>query len=113
MKLTSGQIELLKAELNKKLEARGWNASRLARESGVNQGHVSKIVRGKFKTLSSNVSKICITLGISTTFYQATSPSDQQRKKITDSALSIWNGGARDADLVSALLREIARFRRA
>jgi transcriptional regulator with XRE-family HTH domain len=108
---TSGR-QLFLDDLKRRMRERGWNISRLAKESGVHQSQVSRIVAGDFKTLGSNVIKICITFGMEPSNYYGESRADEDRRQIADSALSIWDGTHRDTGVVVSLLQEIAKLRK-
>jgi hypothetical protein len=112
MKLTTPSRQLFLADLQRHMRERGWNISRIARESGVHQSQVSRIVAGDFKTFGSNVINICMIFGMSPSSYCGGTRVDEDREQIADSALAIWDGTHRDTGVVVSLLREIARMRR-
>ena len=112
MKMTTPGRQLFLADLQRQMRERGWSISRIARESGVHQSQVSRIVAGKFKTFGSNVIKICMTFGMEPSSYYGGTRADEDRQQIADSALAIWDGSHRDTGVVVSLLREIARMRR-
>lgn len=112
MKLTTPKKLLFLADLQKHMRERGWNISRLARESGVHQSHVSRIVAGDFKSFGSSVINICMVFGMQPSSYYGGTRVDEDRQQIADSALAIWDGTHRDTGVVVSLLKEIARMRR-
>jgi predicted XRE-type DNA-binding protein len=112
MKLASQEKQLLLSDLRRHMQERDWNLSRIAVESGVHQSQVSRIVAGKFKTFGSSIMKICITLGMEPTVYSGGTRSEEDRKQIANSAISIWDGTHRDTAIVVSLLREIAKLRK-
>ena len=65
MKLSQNDIDKLSVSIENARAARGLNYSQLAEISNVNQGQISRICHGKFKTISQNVMQICNTLGVS------------------------------------------------
>lgn len=67
MKLSQNDIANLSASIEKARSLYGINYSQLAEKSCVNQGQVSRICRGKFKSVSQNVMQICNFLGVSLT----------------------------------------------
>jgi transcriptional regulator with XRE-family HTH domain len=91
---------------------RNWSISRLARESGVHQSQISRIAAGEFKTFSSSVMKICMTIGLEPAVYYSETRGEEDRKQIANSAISIWDGTHRDTAVVVSLLREIAKLRK-
>ena len=109
--MTSHEKQLFIADVRRHMQERQWNPSRLAQQTGINQGQVSRIAAGQFKTFSSNVMKICIELGIRPERYYSKSAADANREKIANAAISIWKGTAGDATAVVSLLREIAKLR--
>ena len=112
MKMTSEGKHLLLTDLRRRMQQRDWNISKLAKESGINQSHVSRIAAGHFKTFSSNIMKICITLDMESSSYRSTTRADEDRQQIASTAISIWNGTHSDAATVVSLLREIAKLRK-
>ncbi len=114
MKLTSEEKRAFIADLRLSLEQRGWTVSELARRSGVTQGQASRIAAGEFKTFSSSVITICISLGMEAEAYCGKSrhTKNEDERHIANSALAIWNGTHQDADVIVSLLREIAKLRR-
>jgi transcriptional regulator with XRE-family HTH domain len=112
MKMTTQGKGLFLADFRRHMDARGWTISRLSKQTGVDQGQVSKIDAGSFKTFASSVLKICMELGMDPTAYCGATKPDNDRKAIVDSAMSIWDGTHRDAELVVSLLREIAKLRK-
>ena len=55
--------------------------------------------------------QICMELGLNLANYSASTRAEEDRKQIANSAISIWDGTHRDAEVVVSLLREIARLR--
>jgi transcriptional regulator with XRE-family HTH domain len=94
------------------MKERGWTISELARHSGVHQSQLSRILSGDFKIFSSNVMQICKTIGLETDRSRTRSRSEQDREAIADSALGIWDGSAKDREVVVSLLNQIARMRK-
>jgi hypothetical protein len=112
MKITSREKQLFLAQLRQYMRERGWNISRLAGESGVNQSQVSRILAGNFKTFGSNIRQLCITIDADPAAYYSGTRTEKDRQRIANSAISIWDGTHRDAEVVIALLREIAKLRK-
>ena len=94
------------------MRERRWNISETARAAGIHQSQLSRILAGDFKTFSSNVMRICITLDIDSKDYYQGTRADKDRQQIADSAISIWDGTHRDAEFLAFLLREIAKLRK-
>lgn len=113
MKMTSqGQRQFLK-DAAQQLATKGLNLSGLARTSGVHQSQVSRILAGKFRTISSNVMQICITLGLKVDDYVVPSgPSSADRERVLSAALSAWDGTSEDARALASLLNQLSAFRR-
>jgi AraC-like DNA-binding protein len=112
MKMTSHAKRTFLSDLQQHMRERAWSISRLARESGVHQSQVSRIVAGDFRTLGSSVIKICMTLEMEPTTYYSRTRMEQDRKQIANSAISIWDGTHRDTAIVVSLLRDIAKLRK-
>ncbi|RXH28935.1 hypothetical protein XH99_14085 [Bradyrhizobium nanningense] len=114
MKLASESKRELVDEIRKQMKARQLSASDLALVSGVNQGQVSRILARDFKVVSQNVLQICINLRIDPSRFVGRVHGDEDAKKrIVDSALSVWDGTAEDADLLVAVLGGMAALRNA
>jgi hypothetical protein len=112
MKMTSDAKRIFIADLNRYMKRNSVGVSKLASITGVNQAQVSRLVAGDFKTLSSNVMKICMELGFNVTKYQFAASYDEVRSRIAESAIAIWDGTPEDAEVVCSLLREVGRLRR-
>lgn len=112
MKMTTHGKNLFLADFQGHLEARGWSITELARKTAIDQGQVSKIAAGSFKTFSSSIMKICMELGMEPAEYFGAPKAADDRKAIFDSAISIWDGTHRDAEVVVSLLNEIAKLRK-
>jgi predicted XRE-type DNA-binding protein len=112
MKITLDKKRIFLRDLQHRMRQRDWNISRLAEEAGLSQSHVSRIAAGHFKTFSSNVMKICMTIGMEPARFHSSTRAEEDRRQITDSALSIWNGTHPDTAVVVSLLREIAKLRK-
>lgn len=112
MKLASESKRALVDEIRDQMSARRLSASHLASISGVNQGQVSRILAQDFTAVSQNVLQICIELGIDPLRFVGRVHGDEDAKKrIVDSALSVWDGTAEDADLLVAVLGGMAALR--
>jgi transposase-like protein len=112
MKMTSQGKHLFLADLQRHMQERGWNVSRVARETGIHQSQLSRIAAGNFKTFGSNIIKICMEFGMEPAGYYSTTRAEEDRKQIANSALLIWDGTRRDAGVVVSLLRELAKLRK-
>jgi transcriptional regulator with XRE-family HTH domain len=112
MKMPSQKKQLFLDDLRRHMQERSWNASKVARETGIHQSQVSRIVAGNFKTFGSNVMKICIEFGMEPLSYYSETREDEDRKQIANSAISIWDGTHRDTGVVVSLLRELAKLRK-
>lgn len=112
MKLASESKRALVDEIRDQMSARRLSASDLASISGVNQGQVSRILAQDFTAVSHNVLQICIELGIDPLRFVGRVHGDEDAKKrVVDSALSVWDGTAEDADLLVAVLGGMAALR--
>lgn len=83
----------------------------MARNLGIHQSQVSRIVRGKFKTRSEHVMQICIKLNIDHTSLQVSQErSEQDREAVITSALALWDGSHRHSRLIVGLLDQMAKL---
>jgi DNA-binding Xre family transcriptional regulator len=112
MKMTTRDKQLFLNDFRKRLSDRGWSMSELARRTRINQGQISRIAAGKFKTFGSNVMKICIELEMKPGSYYLPTKGDEDRNAIIDSAIAIWDGTHGDTATVVSLLRQIAELRK-
>lgn len=107
MKLKSHEIETLVTRIESRRLALGYNYSEISRLSGVNQGQVSRICRGHFKTASGNVMQICMILGI-----EIQSGEQHDFVRLKEAILGVWDGTSADADRISRLLSVVGEVRR-
>jgi transcriptional regulator with XRE-family HTH domain len=112
MKLASEQIQNIVNEIDRRRVGQGLSISELARRSGVHQSQVSRMLAQNFKTMSHNVMRICMTLGMPFPTLDHPRVSDADQDRIRDSAISVWNGTSADADALVELFDQIARLRR-
>jgi DNA-binding Xre family transcriptional regulator len=111
MRLSSEAKRVFIANLHRYMKKHSIGVSKVAEITGVHQSQVSRLAAGDFKTLSSNVIKICIELGFDVPKYQFDASYNEVRSRLAESALAIWDGTPEDADVVISLLREIGRLR--
>jgi predicted XRE-type DNA-binding protein len=112
MNLTSEGKRKFVADLQRYMQQRDLNVSDVAMLTEVHQSQVSRIVAGQFKTFSSNIMQICMTLGMEPRVYCEDARDDEDRKQIANTAISIWDGTHQDTGVVVSLLREIAKLRK-
>ena len=112
MKMTSQGKNLFLADFRRHMSARRWTLSKLAKNTGIDQGQISRIAAGSFKMFASNIMTICIELGMDPIAYFGATKADDDRKAIVASVMSIWDGTHHDAELIVSLLREIAKLRK-
>lgn len=112
MKLASESKRALVNEIRDQMSARQLSASELAALSDVNQGQVSRILAEDFRAISQNVLQICIKLGIDPLRFVGGVHGDEfAKRRIVDSALSVWDGTPEDADLLVSVLGGMAALR--
>jgi hypothetical protein len=112
MKISSEAKRVFIADLHRYMKKNSVGVSKIAALTGVHQSQVSRLAAGDFKTLSSNIIKICMELGFNLPRYQFDASYDEVRSRLADSTFAIWDGTPEDAEVVSSLLREIGRLRR-
>lgn len=112
MKLASESKRMLVAEIRDRMEARKQNPTQLARNCGVDQSQISRVLAAEFMGLSHNILQICINLGIDPLRFVVPMREDETAKKrIMESALAAWDGTPQDADLLVSVLSGIAAMR--
>lgn len=112
MKLASESKRLLVAEMRAQMDARRMGVSQLGRYCGVDQSQVTRILARDFKGISHNVMQICISLGIDPLRFVGPVREDEvAKRRITDSALAVWDGTPEGADLLVSILGAIAAMR--
>lgn len=107
MKLKPKDIEILTARIEARRLTLDQSYSEIARKTGVNQGQVSRICRGEFKTRSANVMQICMFLGIDSGVDE---PDDLAR--LREAVLDLWDGTTADAERITRLLSVVGEVRR-
>ena len=112
MKLASESRRLLVTEIRAQIVARRLSLTKLANDCGVDQSQISRVLAGDFKRLSHNVMQICINLGIDPLrFVEPSRPDEDVKRRITDSALAVWDGTLEGADLLVSILGGMAAMR--
>ncbi|MGY4167531.1 helix-turn-helix domain-containing protein [Bradyrhizobium sp. USDA 4529] len=112
MKLASDSKRGLLDEMQAQIAARHLSAMDISRSSGVDQSQVSRILAGDFKRISQNVMQICNFLGINPGRFVGSLPGDDDtRRRIADSALSVWDGTPEGAELLISIFGGMAAIR--
>jgi hypothetical protein len=118
MRLQPDQIAELSAKIEQAMGDKPWNfsalAARLPEGSKVHVSQVSRICRGKFRTLSGNVVQVCKALNVSLDGVVSPPPrsTDPLQREIERNALALWDRTPEGADRVVRLLRQLSEFRR-
>jgi transcriptional regulator with XRE-family HTH domain len=112
MNLSSASKQRFLVDLRAAMRRNGWSQTELAEKCQLNQGQVSRICAGQFKNFSSNVMRICIMIGLEPEGYVADRPLVDDKARISETAIQIWDGTRDDAERVIALLRDILALRR-
>ena len=113
MKLASESKRVLVTEIRSRMTARRWNASQLSRACSVDQSQVSRVLAGEFKGISHNIMQICNSLGIDPASPLRPAPeNDAARRRITESALAVWDGTPEGADLLVSVLGGMAALQK-
>ncbi|MGY3495937.1 hypothetical protein [Bradyrhizobium sp. USDA 4502] len=112
MKLASETKRMLVAEIRDRMDARKLNPTRFAKDCGVDQSQISRVLAEDFRGLSHNILQICINLGIDPLRFVVPMKEDEiAKRRIMESALAAWDGTAQDADLLVSVLSGIAAMR--
>lgn len=112
MKLASDSKKALLEEIQAQMNARRVSATDVSRSCGVDQSQVSRILTGDFKRMSQNVMQICNNLGIDPGRFVGSLPGDEDtRRRIADSALSVWDGTPDGAELLISIFGGMAAMR--
>lgn len=100
------------AEVQAQIAARRLSVGEAAAICGVDQSQMSRLLAGDFKRISHNIMQICINLGIDPLRFLGPLREDEDaRKRITDSALAIWDGTPEGAELLVSILGGMAAIR--
>lgn len=108
MKLKREDIQSISEQLQSKRRLLHMNYSDIARVSGVDQGQVSRICRGQFKTRSANVMQISKTLGVIITGDDEAPEAVRLRQAV----MELWDGTSADADRITRLLSAVGDVRK-
>ena len=112
MKLASDSKKELLEEIQAQINARRISPSETARLCGVDQSQLSRILTGDFKRISHNIMQICNYLGIDPGRFVGSLPGDEDtRRRIADSALSVWDGTPEGAELLISIFGGMAAMR--
>lgn len=110
MKLDQQSRNNIRDRIKARLSESGLKIAQIARMTKVDAGQVSRICRGEFRTLSSNVVQICNILDVEI-------GGHVQRQGNLDSRLvarlmDLWDGTPEDTLRLSQLLAQLTRLRR-
>ena len=107
MKPNSKQISCLQKKMSASRVAKGLSYAEVGRLADVDQAQVSRIIRGEFKTFSSNVVQICRVLKVNVPHLLPQPPASDEWNEAFASVRKILNqsqdGGATVMRLLSAL----------
>lgn len=106
MKPPSIVMKRLASRLQGRLYELGLSKAELARQSGVHPSQVGRVLSGHGQRLSQNVLQICNVLGIDPNVDAA-----DDRARISEAALSIWDGSHEGANAIVGMLRQLARIK--
>ena len=102
----------LKSEIRDYHAQSGLSYSEIGRIARVDPSQVSRICRGKFKTLSHNVVQVCRVLGLDLEMVKLEAPVDDVfRQRLKNSVLDLWDRTPEDADRLVRLLRQLSDLR--
>lgn len=113
MKATASELLDLKKRIAEAKRRRALNNADIASLANVDPSQVSRICSGSFATVSANVVQVCKVLGLRVETLRLLPGSvDPDWAKMEQSLRSLWDRTPSDAELISVLLNDIARFRR-
>lgn len=84
----------------------GITKAELARRSGVHPSQVGRLLAGEGERLSQNLLQICKILGI-----DPYGEAADDKARISEAALSVWDGTHEGADAIVGLLQQLARIK--
>jgi hypothetical protein len=119
MTLPQTTIRRISRDIGKALDSRGMSISEVSRLCAISQSQASRICAGKFKTVSEQVMRICMKLGIdpfadvgsAAEMATANAVAEAARQKVLLGALALWDGSAEGAENLSAIFKRIAILR--
>jgi len=104
MKLSVESREELIRKLSAKVAEGALSLAEISRISGVHESQTSRIIGGKFKTLSASVMQICRTLGVDP-------DADPVAMRLNGALYRLWDGSPEDADRIVRVLDGLANLR--
>jgi len=108
MQLSGEHKEKIIEDLRLAMKRAGHGQRETENLTGVNQGQISRILRGDFQTRSPNVEKICEYADHVLGRDSARHYSVQQR--LTDAVIEVWDGTDEGADDLLRLLYLVKKF---
>ncbi|RYG89162.1 MAG: XRE family transcriptional regulator [Alphaproteobacteria bacterium] len=109
MNFQSSARENLIDAIREKRKQAGLSYAEIGRLSGVHSSQVSRICRGEFRTLSSNVMQICKALNVDDSG-KVEVAADQQR--LEAGVIAVWDRTPQDARRILRFLRQLGELRR-
>jgi len=115
MKPDSTSIEKLRSDIRRQFDAAGLSYSAIGDAAQVHTSQVSRICRGKFRTVSHNVVQVCKVLGVKIETVRMRNRSDVEALggRLQRGVLDVWDRTATDADRLLRFLRDLGELRRA
>lgn len=100
----------LKARIAQAVARNNASTSDISGKTGVHQGQVSRIIRGRFQRLSENVMQICNFLGVPVD--RADEPRDALEGRLVSEFLTLWDRTPEDAERMLQLIASIRALKR-
>lgn len=111
MKATEEELSSLRKRIADARSASGLRNADLGRLAKVDASQVSRIARGDFRTISSNVVQICKALGLEIeSLRQPSVRGDAAWSKLEASVRRLWDDTPQGADRIATLLDKIAEL---
>ncbi|MCV3243574.1 transcriptional regulator with XRE-family HTH domain [Mesorhizobium robiniae] len=96
-------------QIDSERRKRKLSCADLARQSGVHVSQVSRVCRGRFRTVSQNTMRICNALGLAVN--PDSSASCQHGRLLAEAIIAVWDKTPSDAQRLLRFIESVAALR--
>lgn len=112
MKPPVNRLEEIQQKISSAIAGSGLTFSDIAKLSDVDATQVGRICKGRFKTFSHNVVRICDVLGVELPRIEKPHASEKELAKARASLTRIWDNTPEGAAVIERLLDAVADLQR-